>query len=96
MVPFRFTFTLTTASYGAVTAGDVVDVSAFDADRYTRAGWGEIALPSGVETAPAVVESAGAVETVSASSSVTVTAATVESVGDAQTVTPTRPRRKAR
>jgi len=40
IVPFKFSKSISTAFYGAVKAGQTVEVSEADADRYARAGWG--------------------------------------------------------
>ena len=48
MVAFKFGRRVLTVSYGQVDPGDTVDVSQADADRFGRAGWGEVVEPEPV------------------------------------------------
>lgn len=52
MVRFSFSQSIQTAHYGKVQAGDVVEVMPDDADRYQRAGWGQVLPPVAEESAP--------------------------------------------
>lgn len=50
MVPFEFSINVRTASYGTVTAGQVVDVTGDDAERYERSRWGRVVPPASADT----------------------------------------------